>query len=111
MNAKDLEHFKLMYGFALRVERRISGVSLDEFLGNEDLQDAILYATGQLGENANAISEDEREKHPDILWNAIIGIRNRIFHSYGDVDMRIVYRAAVTHTSELIMQLQAILKS
>jgi uncharacterized protein with HEPN domain len=108
MNDKDLSHFKLMLGFAKRVQRRIESVSLDDFFNNEDAQDMILYAIGQVGENANAISEEMRDAHNDILWNAVIGIRNRVFHSYGDVDMRIVYKTAVEHMPKLIVMLQKI---
>jgi uncharacterized protein with HEPN domain len=77
-----------MLEFAKRVKRRIFGVSLDTFLEDEDVQDLILYAIGQIGENANEISEKERDKHHDILWNSLIGIRNRVFHSYGDISVK-----------------------
>jgi len=109
MNDKDLSHFKQMHKFAKRVERRIADVSLEVFLEDEDIQDLILYAIGQIGENANEISEEAREKYPDILWNALIGIRNRVFHSYGDIDMQIVYEAATEHIAKLINQLLLIL--
>ena len=108
MRDRDLTYFERMYEFAKRVERRIAEVSLETFLEDEDIQDLILYAIGQIGENASAISEEERDKHHDILWNALIGIRNRVFHSYGDIDMQIVYEAAKEHTPKLIAQLQSI---
>jgi uncharacterized protein with HEPN domain len=98
-----------MLNFAKRIERRITGVSLKTFLEDEDIQDAILYAIGHVGEYANAVSEEARAKHYDILWNALIGIRNRVFHAYGDVDIQIVYEAAVEHTPKLIAQLQLLL--
>jgi len=109
MRDRDFTYFERMYEFAKRVERRIAEVSLCTFLEDEDIQDLILYAIGQIGENANAISEEERDRHHDILWNALIGIRNRVFHSYGDIDMRIVYEAAKEHTPKLIAQLQPII--
>lgn len=106
---KDYEHIKLMLEFAKRVERRITGVSVVQFLANDDLQDMVLYAMGQIGENASAVSEVARNNHHEILWNPIIGIRNRVFHSYGDVDMSIIYEAAADHIPELIKELTKIL--
>ena len=111
MKDKDFEHLRLMLDFAKRVKRRISGVPIDRFLENEDLQDMVLYAIGQVGENANSISDDMRDKHHEILWGAVIGIRNRVFHSYGAVDMSIVYEAATDHIPELVKQLTNILAS
>ena len=109
MKDKDFEHLKLMLDFAKRVNRRISGIPIGCFLENEDLQDMVLYAMGQVGENANAISDAIRDKHHDILWGAVIGVRNRVFHSYGVVDMSIVYEAAVDHIPGLINKLTDIL--
>ena len=109
MKDRDFTYIERMYVFAKRVERRIAEVSLESFLEDEDIQDLILYAIGQIGENANAISDEERERHNDILWDALIGIRNRVFHSYGDIDMKIVYEAAKEHTPKLISQLQSII--
>jgi len=35
-------------------------------------------------------------------------ICNRVFHSYGDIDMTIVYEAALDHTPMLVKQLEDI---
>ena len=102
MLAKDNDHLRRMYEFSRRIIRRIEDVSMKDFLSDYDLQDMVLYAIGQVGENASAISDSTKDAHPEILWNAIIGIRNRVFHSYGDIDMTIVYEAAVGHTPLLV---------
>ena len=109
MSDKDITHLKQMLDFAQRAHRRISGMSIESFLSNDDLQDMVLYAMGQVGENANAISDETRNKHPELLWGPIIGIRNRIFHSYGHIDMSIVYEAAVEHVPIIITQVETIL--
>jgi len=111
MKEKDLEHLRLMLDFAKRVERRILGISIDEFLKNEDLQDMTLYAIGQVGENASAISDITKDKHPEVFWGAVVGIRNRVFHSYGAVDMSIVYEAAADHMPVLVKQITNIINA
>ena len=109
MNERDLSLLRHMYNFAKRVERRIVGVSLEIFLENEDVQDSILFAIGHIGEHANSVSEETRDKYHDILWNELIGIRNRVFHTYGDIDMQIVYEAVKEHTPKLITQLRSVI--
>jgi len=79
MTDKDRALIARMLDFSRRIQRRISSVSLDKFLTDIDLQDMILYAVGHVGENANLVSDDTKEAHSDILWHAVIGIRNRVF--------------------------------
>ncbi|MCL2199822.1 MAG: DUF86 domain-containing protein [Defluviitaleaceae bacterium] len=81
MTKRDKAHVENMLMFALRIQRRIKNVDLATFLDNEEKQDLILYPMGQLGENANKVSESFRDEHNHILWNPVVGVRNRIFHS------------------------------
>ena len=111
MNERDVNYVKNMLMFAERVRDRVKQISLEEFITDIDKQDLILYPLGQIGENAGRVSEETRDKFHEILWNPIIGIRNRIFHSYEDIDMRLVYNAAVQHILELIQQLRHVLNS
>ena len=108
MKDRDLYHLKQMYDFSKRIKRRINGVSLETFIDDVDVQDSILYAIGHLGENANAVSEETQSEFRDILWNELIGIRHRVFHSYGDISMRIIYKVATDSNPILIKQLEAI---
>ena len=108
MNDRDLSYLQNMYGFSKRVSRRIAGVSMASFLEDEDIQDSVLFAIGHIGENANSVSEETREKYHDILWNELVGVRNRVFHSYGDISMRIIYNVATTNIAQLILQLESI---
>jgi len=78
MLAKDNDYLLRMLEFSRRIMRRIEDVSAVGFLADDDLQDMVLYAIGQVGENAIAVSDLTKDAHPEILWNAIIGIRNRV---------------------------------
>jgi uncharacterized protein with HEPN domain len=44
-----------------------------------------------LGEAAKHIPESIRDKHPDIPWKKIIGLRNRIAHEYFGIDLKLVW--------------------
>jgi|SRR5208337_2298128 len=45
-----------------------------------------------LGEAAKNIPENIRDKHPDIPWKKIIGLRNRIAHEYFGIDLKLVWK-------------------
>jgi len=45
----------------------------------------------QISENARKLSDDYKQKHFNIPWNALYGLRNRIVHDYGNVVLDIVF--------------------
>ena len=47
-----------------------------------------------------------REKHADIPWARIKGMRNRVIHGYDDVDMDIVWDTVEQDIPRLILQIQ-----
>jgi uncharacterized protein with HEPN domain len=53
--------------------------------------DAILRNIELLGEAARHISEEERQKTPDIDWRGVIAVRNILVHGYLGVDDDILW--------------------
>jgi len=43
-----------------------------------------------LGEAANRLSEEFTERHPDLPFQELRGIRNRIVHGYYEIDSQIL---------------------
>jgi uncharacterized protein with HEPN domain len=65
--------------------------SLDEFLADARTQDAVLMRLLALGEEIGRLSESFTERHPNLKWYQIVGMRNRIAHGYFEVDPSIVW--------------------
>ncbi len=86
----------------------MDGVGIDELNENEILLDSMMFRLIQVSENAKQLSEDIKCTHPEIPWNAVNGLRNRIVHDYGHVDLRIVYDTLVNDIPELLGLLQSI---
>jgi uncharacterized protein with HEPN domain len=63
-----------------------------------------------IGEAASKISLDLRKAHPDIPWQKIIGMRNRLIHVYFDIDYDIIWQTLKENLPPVIEQIQAILK-
>ena len=70
------------------IEERIEKYSIDEnsFIDNGEFQDMLLMPIFQIGELANSLPKDFRDKQRNIPWREIIGLRNIIAHDYGIVD-------------------------
>ncbi|SEJ03963.1 Uncharacterized conserved protein, contains HEPN domain [Lachnospiraceae bacterium A10] len=73
----------------------MENVSKDEFGENEILQDSMMFRLVQISENSRKLTEEYRALHGEIPWGDIFGLRNRIVHDYGQVDLTIVYETLV----------------
>lgn len=69
----------------------MENVSKTEFSANEVLQDSMMFRLVQISENAGKLTEEFKAANGKIPWGDISGLRNRIVHDYGNVDLTIVY--------------------
>ena len=65
-------------------------VSMEELNVNEVLLDSMLFRMIQISENAKRLTDEYKLSHSHIPWSALSGMRNRIVHDYGNVDLNIV---------------------
>lgn len=75
-----------------KVERRVVGLDESTFAASDLVHDSVLYQLAILGEAANVLSEDVRERHPQIPWPQIVAFRNRIMHEYHSLSLRLVWQ-------------------
>lgn len=80
----------------------MKNVDLEELNYNEVLLDSMLFRMIQISENAKRLSEDYKQVHYKIPWNAMGGLRNRIVHDYGNVDLNIVYETLKKDIPQLL---------
>ena len=111
MNANTRKRLEQILMFATRIQRIMKSKSLENFLADNDIQDAVLYRLGQIGESASKILDDEQEKYPTLFWDGMIGLRHRLFHEYYDIDLSRVYDITQQPISSMIDELSSILSS
>jgi len=75
-----------------KIERYIEGMSKDSFESDEKTNDAVVRNLEIIGEAANRLPKDFIEKHSEIEWNKIVGLRHRIVHEYFGVDLSIIWQ-------------------
>lgn len=75
---------------------------------DEILVDSIMFRLIQVAENSEKLTEKFKKTYPSIPWRAIKGLRNRIVHEYGNVDLTIVYDTVKKDIPELIGILEGI---
>lgn len=77
-------------------------ISLEELGRNEILLDSMLFRLIQISESSRKLSDKFKEASTDIPWKAVFGLRNRIVHDYGNVDLGIVYSTLKNDIPELL---------
>lgn len=84
-------------------------MSSEDFESNELLLDSVMFRLIQISENSDRLTPEFKEVHSDIPWHAMRGLRNRIVHDYGKVDMSIIYDTVINDLPELLRDIENIM--
>jgi uncharacterized protein with HEPN domain len=79
------------------------------FIGDEVLLTAMVHWVQTIGEAANAVSEETRQRHLEVPWRAVVDMRNLLAHGYRYVNPAIVWQVVVRDLPELLIQICRIL--
>jgi uncharacterized protein with HEPN domain len=63
-----------------------------------------------MGEASVHVPGAIRERHPEVDWAALRGVRNRLVHGYFDIDAEVVWQTIISDVPRLREQLVAILE-
>jgi len=81
----------------------------DQFMVDNKTQSSVLYQITLIGEAARRISGELRDRHSDIPWRLIMGMRNKLIHEYDDVDLHEVWKTIKDDIPELISKIEPLL--
>ncbi len=104
--ANDLYRIGHMIQFCEQLHEAADGYT------EEDLEDdwirtlAIIRLFETLGEAASKVSKARRAEHPQIPWRDVTDMRNRLIHSYDDVEYEVVIKTIENDIPPLLKQLR-----
>lgn len=81
-------------------------VEIEDLNADEVLLDSMMFRMIQISENAKKLTDEYKAMHRSIPWNALSGLRNRIVHDYGNVDLNVVYETLKNDIPELLAWLE-----
>lgn len=92
------------------VEEYLDGVDEKKFKETRLLQDGVIRQIEIVGEATRHISKDIRKAYPEIPWQDIVGMRDKLIHGYFGVDIEKVYDTEREDLPVLHKQVIGILK-
>jgi len=93
-----------------RIEQYIKNLSFDAFSDDQKSVDAVARNLEIIGEAANRVPEEFKEKYSEIEWYKIVGLRHRIVHEYFGIDLEIIWQILHKDLPELKPKLIQIMK-
>ena len=103
---RDLQFLLDMLQSAELIMTYTAQCSKAEFVGNVQLQDAVIRRLLVIAEAARRVSETTRQTLTNVAWQEINGMRNRLVHEYDDVNLNIVWDVVQEEMPSLIEELK-----
>jgi uncharacterized protein with HEPN domain len=93
------------------IQAYIGECTFEAFVDNRMMVDAVVRELEILGEAANQVSEALKDKHPEIPWFKMRGLRNFVIHEYFAVNEKIVWDTCKENLPGLKVQLEQVTRA
>lgn len=100
-NIRALERVNDILSAIALVEGYVEGFSQAKFVNDSRSVSAVAYQLIIIGEASNRLPAETRDRHPDVPWRQVIGMRNFLAHEYGRVAPAVVWEVATCHLASL----------
>jgi uncharacterized protein with HEPN domain len=97
-----------MQFFCSKVIRYCNGLSAAQFAADDLVTDAVLRNLELLGEAAKQIPDAVRDRHPEVPWRRIAGLRDVLAHAYFGLEDETIWQIVSSSIPALAAQLNAV---
>ena len=101
---------KYVISHCSRIEEKINGIKKEEFDNSLDIKEIVCFNIFQIGELVKTLPKTFIAEYEQIPWHKAMGMRNRIGHGYGTIDMDRVWKTAIGDIKPLREYCEDILK-
>ena len=83
-----------------------SGKTITDLETNRMLVLSLVKDIEIIGEAASRISEEFKASYPQMPWQEIIGMRNRLIHVYFDVDLDVLWSTVTKNLPQFVAEFE-----
>lgn len=94
-----------------RIAEYLEGYDFDQFKKDNKTVDAVIRNFEIIGEASRKIPDHIKENNPDLPWDEMYLLRNKVSHEYFGIDYEIIWDVCINHLPENSQQIQSILKN
>lgn len=93
------------------IEKETKNLSKDKFIQNVPRQDIVIRRLEIIGEAVKNLPAGFRKKYPDIPWQKIAGLRDKLIHGYFGIDLELVWEIVQKNLPPFKEQIKKILRA
>jgi uncharacterized protein with HEPN domain len=110
MSRSVVERLQDARSFAHDGEYRVLGLDRSTFADVAEVKYTVYYCLSGIGEALKGVPVEFLASEASIPWESIIGMRNRLVHTYWRIDDDIVYDVATIELPALGVALERLIK-
>ena len=107
--SRDLDVLTDILDAAQRILNYTAALTKAEFAHDFKTQDAVNRCLEIVGEATKRLSGEYRERHPQIAWQTMAGMRDILIHAYDKVNVDVVWATVTTSIPALIDAIQPLI--
>jgi uncharacterized protein with HEPN domain len=89
----------------------VQGRTRQDLDADRQLNLALVRLLEIVGEAAARVTSATRKAHPQIPWQQIAGLRNRLIHGYDEVDFDVLWAILIDDLPQLVDELLVLLRA
>ena len=94
-----------------RIAEYLEGYTFDQFKKDYKTVDAVIRNFEIIGEASRKLPDHIKDNNPDLPWDEMYLLRNKVSHEYFGIDYEIIWDVCINHLPENKLQIQSIIDS
>ncbi len=91
------------------IEKFVEGLTFEQFKNDDKTSSAVIRKFEIIGEATKNVHENIREIYPQIAWKEMAGMRDKLIHSYSNVDLNLVWMTIKNRLPQLKATIEKII--
>ena len=94
-----------------RIAEYLEGYTFDQFKKDYKTVDAVIRNFEIIGEASRKLPDHIKDNNPDLPWDEMYLLRNKVSHEYFGIDYEIIWDVCINHLPENRRQIQSIINN